>query len=129
MPSLPVLPGIGSLGQGFDIFGRYDDSSLKVPLFDFDVDVDGEDSASEIVVPGTGKTFLLPFNTQPNFASNPARSTAVVFSSKKEYVEHLEVKANVKASYKAFTGAFSFAFNVDRKEESNFSYAVYEYEK
>src|SRR5271165_241814 len=107
MPSLQVLPGIGSLGQGFDIFGRYDDSSLKVPLFDMDVDVDGEDSAYKVVGPN-GETYVRPFNTQANLASNPARSTAVVFSSKKEYVEHLEVKANVKASYRAFTGAFSF---------------------
>jgi hypothetical protein len=119
-----LLPGVGSLGQGFDIFGRYDDSSLKAPLFDFDVD---DDSGVKIDAPGG--TFLRPFNTQTNFAANPARGAALVFSSRAEYVEHLEVKADVNASDRAFTGAFSFAFNVDKKEEQNFSYALYEYEK
>lgn len=124
MPSVPLLPGVGSLGQGFDIFGRYDDSSLKAPLFDFDVD---EDSGVKIEAPGG--TCLRPFNTQTNFAANPARGAALVFSSRAEYVEHLEVKADVSASDRAFTGAFSFAFNVDKKDEQNFSYALYEYEK
>ncbi len=128
MPKLQVLPGIGSLGQGFDIFGRYDDSSLKTPLFDMDVEVDGDDSAFNVVLP-SGKVFARPFNTQANLSNNPARSAALVFSSKQAYVEHLEVKAEIKASYRAFTGAFKFAFNIDRKEESQFSYAVYEYEK
>ena len=124
MPSVPLLPGVGSLGQGFDIFGRYDDSSLKAPLFDFDVD---DDLGVRIEAPGG--TCLRPFNTQTNFAANPARGAALVFSSRAEYVEHLEVKADVNASDRAFTGAFSFAFNVDKKEEQNFSYALYEYEK
>jgi hypothetical protein len=124
MPSVPLLPGVGSLGQGFDIFGRYDDSSLKAPLFDFDVDDD-----SGVKIEASGVTFLRPFNTQTNFAANPARGAALVFSSRAEYVEHLEVKADVNASDRAFTGAFSFAFNVDKKEEQNFSYALYEYEK
>ena len=125
MPSVQLLPGIGSLGQGFDIFGRYDDSSLKAPLFAFDVD---DDSGLKIEAPGAG-TFLRPFNTQVNFAANPARGAALAFSSRKEYIEHLETKADIKATYRAFTGAFSFSFNVDKKEESNFSYAIYEYEK
>src|SRR3954454_3759601 len=104
MPPLAVLPGIGALGQGFDIFGRYDDNSLKLSLFDF-VNIDGEDSGYKIVLP-SGEIYVRPANTQTNFASNAARSAALVFSSRREYVEHLEVKADVKASYKAFTGAF-----------------------
>ncbi|MFO1046634.1 MAG: MAC/perforin domain-containing protein [Geminicoccaceae bacterium] len=124
MPTVKLLPGVGSLGQGFDIFGRYDDTSLKAPLFDFDVD---EESGFTVEAPGG--TFLRPFNTQPNFAANPARGAALVFSSRAEYVEHLETKADVRANYRAFTGAFTFSFNVDKKEEANFSYAIYEYEK
>ena len=77
MPSVPLLPGVGSLGQGFDIFGRYDDSSLKAPLFDFDVD---EDSGVKIEAPGG--TCLRPFNTQTNFAANPARGAEALALSR-----------------------------------------------
>jgi len=43
------IPGAGSLGYGFDVFGKYSDSSKKLPLFN--MVYDGKQTYNNYLVP------------------------------------------------------------------------------
>ncbi|MFP4120290.1 MAC/perforin domain-containing protein [Coleofasciculus sp.] len=116
-----LLPGSSSLGQGFDVFGAYDSSSLKAPLFNF---TDFNDGTAVTKI----GTFIKPWNTHYNPDTPSGQGHTYVFSSRQEYQEHFDLKAKLNAKIGFFRGGFDGAFNIDSNSENNYNYGLFEFE-
>src|ERR1700761_8589846 len=113
------LPGSASLGRGFDIFGSYDDRSLKTALFNF-TDLD---DGTETTPSGT---FFKPFNTIFNADVRKSDGTTSVFTSREKFQEHFDIKAKVNVKIAFFRGSFDSAFSMDKESEKEYSYGLFE---
>lgn len=118
------VPGADDLGWGFDIFGKYGDSSLKTRLFQ----IGGGQTWTD---PISGVSYQLPANVALSMVEK-SNSASQVFDSATDVQEYFAAKASLEASYVsefgAFTGAFNSAYQNTSHEINLYKYALFEAE-
>lgn len=118
------VPGADDLGWGFDVFGKYGDSSLKTKLFQ----MTGGRTWTD---PISGTNYNLPLNVGLSLVEKND-STSQVFDTATEVQEYFAAKASLEASYVgefgAFTGAFNSAYQKSTQKISLYKYALFESE-
>jgi hypothetical protein len=116
LSAIPTIPGASVTGWGFNIFGRYDESSKLRQLFDL-----GTPRVERVY----NRDYQVPDGVAVDSGSK-FRGDAHFFSSRDAYQGHLSVKASVKGSYGAFSGEFSAEYSSVVKRESEFQYLVFD---
>lgn len=113
-----MIPGSAALGRGFNIFGRYDESSLLLPLFDTS-SPDGKVSVGS-------QQFDVSANTLVDTAVSQATGDAYSFDSRHAYQQHFSVKAGVEFSFGGFSAEASAAFSDESTSDTENEFASYE---
>ncbi|WNG44166.1 hypothetical protein F0U60_08650 [Archangium minus] len=111
----PILSQVYALGQGFDIYGKLDQSGLIRPLFDYS-------KAGTQVFTFLGKDYLIPscMTAVQNTAAYWSGNTA---ESREEFQNSISVHAGVDASYGAFSGEMKADYTSEYEESSLYAYA------
>ncbi|HXA83574.1 MAG TPA: MAC/perforin domain-containing protein [Candidatus Dormibacteraeota bacterium] len=113
-----IIPGVTSLGRGFDIFGRVSNQdALLNPL----IEMRSTDRTETV----DGIEFEIPVyaNVDRNSSTD---GKANFFSSRRKFESHFAAEANIEASYGLFSAEFSAAYTSDRKVEESRSFALYD---
>lgn len=113
-----MIPGSAALGRGFNIFGRYDESSLLLPLFDTS-SPDGKATVGD-------QQFDVSANTLVDTSVSQATGDAYSFDSRHAYQEHFSVKAGVEFSFGGFSAEASAAFSEESTSDTEYEFASYE---
>jgi hypothetical protein len=112
----PMLPGTAVVGWGFNIFGRYAESSKIRQLFD--LGVPREQRFAD-------RDFQIPANVTPDSGS-AFDGTSHFYSSREEYQSSFSKKATLSGSYGAFSGEFSAQYSGVGREENEYQYLVFD---
>lgn len=113
--ALPFMSQANAVGQGFNVYGTLDESSLITPLFDFAAAGDQEFTF-------LGKQYRIP--TIVNGIENTKTYyTGGTFDTRDSFQNSIAVHANVSASYGAFSGEMETAFSREYQQESEYSYS------
>ncbi len=108
------IPGGGSLGYGFDVFGKYSDSSKKLPLFN--MVYDGKQ---------TYNNYLVPQNVNVDARRhNYGNSTYV--DSRRKIEEHFSSNLKVSAKYGFFSGQFEASYAMTNKSDVSYQFGIVE---
>ena len=108
------IPGASSLGYGFDVFGRYSDSSKTRPLFN--MVYDGKQTYND---------YLVPQNVNvDNKRHNYGNSTYV--DSRKKIEEHFSANLKVSAKYGFFSGQFEASYSMTNKSDVSYQFGIVE---
>jgi MAC/Perforin domain len=108
------IPGAGSLGYGFDVFGRYSDSSKIRPLFN--MVYDGKQTFNNYLVP-------LNVNVDP-MRHNYGNSTFV--DSRRKIEQHFAAKLTVQAKYGFFSGQFEASYSMTNRSDVSYQFGIVE---
>jgi MAC/Perforin domain len=105
------------LAQGYDVYGKYDVTSVTMPLYD-------------PVKAGTHPfTFLDKDYVLPSYVTGVEQTAAYVesdaASTREEFQNSLAIKAQVKAKYGAFSGQMASSYGREFTQNSEYSYAYY----
>lgn len=115
-----LVPGYPFLGIGFSSFGSYDISATDGMARLFDT---SKPSFGTWTNPATGVNYELPENvTAAEVESRSARS--VVFNSRSELSEFLNLQAGVSGSYLSFSGALSAQYTGITKNTSEYEFGM-----
>ncbi len=113
---IPTIPGAAVVGWGFNIFGRYDETSKIRQLFDL-----GTPKVEQI----GGRDYEVPSGTSVGTGGSFEGSSSF-YSSREAYQSSLSTKASVKGSYGAFSGEFSAEYSSVGKRENEYQYLVFD---
>ncbi|MCX6178749.1 MAG: MAC/perforin domain-containing protein [Chlorobiales bacterium] len=108
------IPGGDILGYGFDVFGRYDASSKKSPLFNIQYDPSKQ-----------WQGFLLPQNASFD-SSSSHYGTSYSFNSRSEVEQHFATKVGITGKYNMFNGEFSASYSQTVKQDQEYQYGLME---
>jgi hypothetical protein len=108
------IPGASSLGYGFDVFGRYSDSSKTRPLFN--IVYDGKQTYNEYLVPQNVNVD----NKRHNYGN------ATYVDSRKKIEEHFSANLKVSAKYGFFSGQFEASYSMTNKSDVNYQFGIVE---
>lgn len=108
------IPGAASLGYGFDVFGKYSDSSKIRPLFN--MVYDGKQTYGDYLVP-------LNVNVDPNRHSY-GNSTYV--DTRRKMEEFFSSKLSVSAKYGFFSGQFNASYSMSNKSDISYQFGIVE---
>ena len=108
------IPGAGSLGYGFDVFGKYSDSSKTRPLFN--MVYDGKQ---------TFKDYLVPLNVNVDSKSHNYGGSTYV-DSRRKMEDYFSSKLKVTAKYGFFSGQFEASFSMTNKSDVSYQFGIVE---
>lgn len=116
------IPGSSVLGWGFDIFNTYSSRSKMQQLF-----LLPSTSQKTWTYGPTGIEYLLPDNIVIE-EMNRSLGQSYVFSTRSGVQSHFAAKAGVEAGYGAFSGQFETSFSNTSRNDSEYSYGLYQME-
>jgi hypothetical protein len=111
----PFLSQANAVGQGFNVYGTFDTSSLITPLFDFQ-------AAGEHEFTFVGITYRIPKIVNP-IEDTETYYTGGTFETRDSFQNSIAVHANVTGSYGAFSGETETAFSRQFQQESEYFYS------
>jgi hypothetical protein len=106
------IPGASSLGYGFDVFGKYSDSSKIRPLFN--MVYDGKQ---------TYKDYLVPLNVNIDPKTHNYGSSTYV-DSRRKIEEYFSSKLTVSAKYGFFSGQFDASYSMSNKSDVSYQFGI-----
>src|SRR6185295_16177520 len=106
------IPGASSLGYGFDVFGKYSDSSKIRPLFN--MVYDGKQ---------TYKDYLVPLNVNIDPKTHNYGSSTYV-DSRRKIEEYFSSKLSVSAKYGFFSGQFDASYSMSNKSDVSYQFGI-----
>lgn len=109
------LSQANALGQGFNIYGAYNDDSLMRPLFDFT-------AAPTQTFTLLGTTYDIPAMVQ-GIQSTETHFTEGAFRTREEFQNSIAAFAGVEASKGAFSGQMEAAFSRESSDIFEYDYA------
>jgi len=107
------IPGAGSLGYGFDVYGQYSDNSKKLPLFN--MVYDGKQ---------TFNNYLVPQNVNVD-AVRYTYGTSTYVDERKKIEEFFASKLTVSAKYGFFSGQVEASFSMSDKSDVSYQFGIY----
>ncbi len=111
---MEYIPGYASLGYGFDVFGRYSDSSKLQPLFN--MVFDGQQ---------TFENYLVPMNVNVDPMRHSYGSSTFV-DSRQKIEQYFASKLTVQAKYGFFSGQFDASYSMTNKSDVSYQFGIME---
>lgn len=116
-PAYILIPGYDYIGRGFDVFGEFNQTSVKQPLF-------RTTTPSDQTFPLNGKDYTVPSNLGVAEIQRK-EGCSTVFSEKSDFSEFLTLNAGIEGSYLAFSGEFTASFGNISKTTSEYQFGLY----
>lgn len=114
------IPGAGMLGYGFNILGKYDETSITSRLFKY-----SHEKEKTYTYYPTNIEYAVPDNTTV-ISDTQTTGTAHVYSNRMQFQEYFMAKAGVKGSYWGFSTEFNAAYSQVFSTDQAYYYGLYD---
>lgn len=115
MADQTLIPGSGTVGQGFNIFGAFDDGSLVFPLFD----TQSRDHTVEV----DGVRFAIARSVTLHSDADTTGETHV-FLTQQEVQTHFAARARVEGKTATFAGSFEASYGRMVRNSASYAFAM-----
>ncbi|HEY9823907.1 MAG TPA: MAC/perforin domain-containing protein [Stenomitos sp.] len=116
-PVYLLIPGYDYVGKGFDVFGEFNQTSIKQPLF-------MTTTPSNQTYNLNNQSYVVPQNLGV-MEIQQKNGCSTVFSEKSDFSEFLSLQAGIEGNYLAFSGEFNASFGNISKGTSDYQFGLY----